>query len=113
MYRHAHRYASMSATPWGWPFSRQRLQDEIALRRFLGRKSNHRSGPNAQAGQSGPPRHHNAAKKDFVGQAFARKLDDHRRVRRNFCCGWTEEDSVGMFRTVETLEFFCGLAPDS
>jgi hypothetical protein len=103
----------MSSAARGWPLSRQGLQDEIALGRFLGRKTNHRSGSNAQTGQSGPPRHHNAAKKDFVGQALARELDDHRRIRRDFCCGWTEKNPVGVFRTVETLEFFCGLAPDS
>jgi hypothetical protein len=103
----------MSASPRGWPFSRQRLQDEITLWRFLGRKPNRRSGPNAQAGQSGPPRHHDAAEKDFVGQALARELNDYQRICRNFCCGGTEENSIGMFRTVETLEFFCGLAPDS
>jgi hypothetical protein len=103
----------MSAAPRGWPFSHQRLQYEIALRRFLGRKTNRRTGPNAQAGQSRPPRHYDAAKKDLVGQAFAGQLDDHRRIRRNFCRGWTEENSVGMLSTVETLEFFCSLAPDS
>ncbi len=74
--------------------ARQRLQHEALLVALFRQERHHRTGPNAQAGQRGPPRLYLTAQKHLVWQTFAEHFHDHMIAGCERCRGGHKQSAV-------------------